>query len=54
MQPLCWGHLRADWADMMVQMDFRRPDGMAIRLEQMLFLLMSPGSFCDYNCTLDT
>jgi len=40
MQPLCWGHLRADWADRMLQTDFLRPDAMPIRLEQTLFLLM--------------
>ena len=41
MQPLCWGHLRADWVDRMLQTDFLRPDAMPIRLEQTLFLLMS-------------
>jgi len=40
MQPLCWGHLRAGWADRMLQTDFLRPDAMPIRLEQTLFLLM--------------
>ena len=40
MQPLCRGHLRADWADRMLQTDFLRLDAMPIRLEQMLFLLM--------------
>jgi len=42
MQPLCWGHLRAGWADRMLQTDFLRPDAMPIRLEQALFLLMLP------------
>jgi len=41
MQPLCWGHLRANWADRMLQTDFLRPDAMPIPLEQTLFLLMS-------------
>jgi len=40
MQPLCWGHLRAGWADRMLQADFLRPDAMPIRLKQTLFLLM--------------
>jgi len=40
MQPVCWGHLKADWADRMLQTDFLRPDAMPIRLEQTLFLLM--------------
>jgi len=40
MQPLCWPHLRAGWADRMLQTDFLRPDAMPIRLEQALFLLM--------------
>jgi len=40
MQPLCWGHLRADWADRKLQTDFLRPDAMPIPLEQTLFLLM--------------
>jgi len=40
MQPLCWGHLRAGWADRMLETDFLRPDAMPIRLEQTLFLLM--------------
>jgi len=40
MQQLGWGHLRAGWADRMLQTDFLRPDAMPIRLEQTLFLLM--------------
>jgi len=40
MQPLCWGHLRAGWADRMLQTDFLPPDALPIRLEQTLFLLM--------------
>jgi len=41
MQPLCWGHLRAGWADRMLETDIVRLDAMPIRLEQTLFLLMS-------------
>jgi len=45
MQPLCWGHLRAGWADRMLQTDFLRPDAMPIRPEQTLFLLMMPPTY---------
>jgi len=40
MQPLCWGHLRAGWADGMFQTDFLHPNAMPICPEQTLFLLM--------------
>ena len=40
MEPLCWGHLRAGWADRMLQTDLLRPDAMPIRPEQKPFLLI--------------
>jgi len=57
MQPLYWGHLRAGWADRMLQTDFLGPDAMPIRLKQTLFLLMytlSYGIVSGYKATVGT
>jgi len=53
MQQLCWGHLRAGWADRMLETDFLRPDGMPIRLEQTLFLLLLSVHFFPHISCLD-